>query len=165
MWEEIPNNADDISTYNGIKEIIDSQGRDMYLRRRTDQKCRCFDPVTEESNINCSTCSGLGLVYKDKRVRAFRYVVSFPTSAAYRSFQAPWGLMGMDEVIFFIYDKTVHPSISDQMVEVVTDTEGNVNRPPLIERISEINQVDDKRDTFGQLQYWALKCRKASLGK
>lgn len=163
VWEGLDDNG--ISIEQEIRSLIARHGREVYLRSRTEQKCRCYDPITEEADVDCPTCAGYGFSYKDTKVRAFKYLVSFPTSAAYRKFIADFGVMGVDEVVFYIETKTISPSINDSIIEVITDTKGLVKPPLLIERIHSINQVVDLRENYGQLAYWALRCRKNGLGK
>lgn len=155
----------EISVLEEIRALIKDHGREVFLRKRTGQRCRCFDPITEEPEVDCPTCSGYGYVYLDHRVKGFKYLVSFPTSAAYRKFIAEFGVMGTDEVIFYIEAPKLQPSLHDVVVEVITDEYGKVKRPLLIERLHDVNQVVDLRENKGRISYWALRTRRKDLGK
>lgn len=155
----------EISVHDEIHELIADHGREVYLRKRTNQKCRCADSITGEAKIDCPTCSGLGYVYLDYKVLAFKYLNTIPPSGAYRKMQATFGVMGTDETIFYIEHLGIYPSIHDCIIEVITDTDGTVSAPPLIERIHSINQIDDLRENHGQVAYWSLRCRRLDTGK
>lgn len=163
--EGIPAGDSEISVNLEVKGLLARHGREAYLRKRTGQRCHCLDPQTGEADVDCPTCSGLGYVYLDHVVRIFKVISTRQVSGAYRKEIAPFGVIAIDETVYYVETPSIRPSIHDWVVEVITDAKGKIVRPPLIERAVDVNDVVDLRENYGQLAFWALLCRKVGIGK
>lgn len=148
-----------------IRPLIARHGRQVYIRKRTSQRCSCRDPITGEASVDCSLCSSMGWVYLDHLSRAMKDSSTRPVSGSYRKTPTPFGLVSVDEVVIYLETTGINPSIHDWIIEVITDELGNVKRPPKIERIYDVNEVVDLRENYGQIAYWAVRARLIVLGK
>jgi len=162
-WDGIDDNG--ISIAQEIASIIARHGRQGYLRKKTEQKCRCLSPITGEADVDCPTCSSTGYVYLDHRIRLFRHVVTRAMSGAHRKDMSPFGVLAVDEAVVYVQHDNLFPSIHDWVIEVITDEKGDIKPPPLIERIYDIAEIYDLREDYGQVAYYALRCRKIEIGK
>lgn len=164
VWEGYED-AEEISIKDEIRALIARHGREAYLRKRTDQKCRCMDPITEEADVDCPTCSGLGYVYLDHKIKFYKHIITRAVAGAYRKDVAPFGVVATDEAVMYIEAPGLNPSVHDWLVEVRTDELGKVDYPAKIERAYDVNDVVDYRENYGQIAYWALRTRSVALGK
>lgn len=164
VWEGIEG-LEEISVKDEVRSLMARHGREAYLRKRTDQKCRCLDPITEEADVDCPTCSGLGFVYLDHKIRTFKHIITRQVSGSYRKDVAPFGVIGVDEAVMYVETTGINPSIHDWVVEVITDSLGKVDYPAKIERVYDVNDVVDWRENYGQRAFWGLRCRSVALGK
>jgi hypothetical protein len=163
-WENV-NDGIELSVSEEIKDLIERHGREGYLRKKTNQRCRCIDPLTGDPEMDCPTCSSTGYVYLDHKIYLFRHVVTRPVSGAYRKDIAPFGILMPEEVVFYIQTAGINPSAHDWVVEVITGADGKVIDPPLIERCHDVNEVYDLRENHGVVAFWTLRTRKIELGK
>ena len=158
---------DTFSMSTELKEFLDDQGREVFLRQKTEQRCSCWREDLGERDTECPTCSTFGWVYVDRKALAFKKVPTQPTSGAYRDVPAPIGELSIDESVFYLENlsQVVHPSIHDWVVECKTKSDGKLNQPYFIERVWDVNEVVDMREFHSNLSYYAIRCRRLVLGK
>ena len=150
-----------------LQDFVLEYGREMFIRQSTGQRCSCYNDLTRESDRECTSCSGFGWVYVDRKILAYRSMIADISSDTFSRIQSTLGTIVSDRcVVFFeIKSQTAYASEHDWIIECRTRSNGCLWPPYKIERIWDLTEVSDFRDLHGQFSFYQGKCRRIALGK
>lgn len=147
-----------------IKDIFDNYGHWAYLRRASDQKCNCWNPVTREADPRCPHCTGEGWAYRDKKTRIRKMPLSDLTTRTILQQVTGIGEFGVSQYVIWV-EWDLNPSDRDSIIEVKLDSDQEIAIPQDIETVWDIALVHPFRGNKGRIEYWACYVAERGVGK
>lgn len=122
----------------------------LVVRQGTQLRCSCWSEKNQESDRNCPSCFGLGMVPIIEKHTTRVQVMTIPQSLPRAIGEAPLGdLMSSGKAYFF------KPDIKVSLQDLVVEVDWSATGKPIYAggEISEVNFIDKKRFDNGQPTY------------
>src|SRR3990167_4262270 len=121
--------------------------------------CDCIDKVTSEPDIDyfCPICQGEGFIWEEIFIDVYKVTLHSDVGQAVQDTLIKSGLTNIPLVIFYTRS-SVEVTKTDKIIEIWTDSEGNVIRPYRRKALYRIGSTIDFRSDDGRLEYWKLDC-------
>lgn len=152
------------NTLDGIFPEISKKQPIILRRMRKDAnghlvKCDCVDEVTKEPDKDtyCPFCQGDGHYWDENYIDAYKVSLSGDEAKALGERLIGPGLLNIPLMVFYTRS-TVDINITDKIVEMSLDKEGQVAKPIHRNQLYRIGEVVDYRSDNGRLEYWKICC-------
>ena len=136
-------------------QILTDHGYNIFLRRRLDQFCPYYDLSLKQCTKRmCEFCSGTGFVYQDYLLKTYRKLGFNLEAGPDRELWAPIGLLGPHRNVFY-FEYDVKPLLTDRIIEVTLNEDGEPVLAYNIEKVFDITSVHAYREKKGRIEYYA----------
>jgi hypothetical protein len=157
------------ATFDGVfPEIAKAQKIALRIMKKDDNNklipCACVDELTCEPDKDtfCPYCFGEGFYWEEILVDTYKVVIRSSVGLGTKEDIFAPGLINIPIVSFYFRSdipiNVVKDICPDKVVELETDTEGNLIRPYKRQRVYRIGTAIDFRSDHGKLEYWKLDC-------
>lgn len=124
-------------------------------------KCPCVDRITNEQDRDyfCPICFGERYTWKEAYVKYYKVSISTDQHGDTTVWDKikPFGLINLSlGVFYFRYDTLIN--VSDKIIDIALNLEGNIIKPVQRQTIWAINQIAPFRSSHGRLEYIKIFC-------
>lgn len=119
--------------------------------------CDCVDDITHEPDKDnfCPVCFGVGNIWTEDYITFYKTLEDSDQDNALLNKHIEPGLINVPLVVFYVrYSANI--TKDDQIVELVLDSEGDVQSPVKRRNIYKIGIAWDYRSDNGRIEYWKL---------
>lgn len=125
------------------------------LRKSTSgvqEKCTCFNNLTNEGTLGCPYCDGLGYLWDESIISGMIFYMSLRKLAALTGYEVPYG-RSKDFPLRFITTNDIDISIGDVIYELDRNNDGFITTP--VVRVHKLFVLDGSqhRLDYGQTEY------------
>jgi hypothetical protein len=121
--------------------------------------CKCVDATTGESDIDnfCPICLGEGYIWKEIFMTCYKKILGSDVGKSKKEKLLEPGLTNVPIVVFYTRS-SVQVTRADKIVEVWTDTEGELLKPYRRKALFRIGASVELRADNGRLEYRKIDC-------
>lgn len=144
-----------VKKFRGSKQVLDwfAPGEGYLI------PCQCVDKNTKEPDLDhyCPICQGEGYLWDEIFIDTYKIDLRSDIGKSMKQNLIQPGLTNIPLMIFYT-KSTTSITRADKMVELWTDTNGDIVRPYRRLNLYRISTVMDLRSDNGKLEYWKLDC-------
>lgn len=173
VWSEpIPIDFE-IDIRSEVKEIIEQRGHYVFLRKARQQRAPSFNQRTSEAKENDPFNHGVGFLYDDYLIKIRkRPTVDLTAGGPMKEIRTEIGFSSPRTFVMYLAhppitsSPTIIPDISDMIIEVTLDDATGLPKLAYnIERIYDLQAVQEYRDKHGRIEYWSVLAQQRVIGK
>lgn len=150
--------------FDGVfPEIAKSRSFVLRKMRRTSSGdlivCDCVSPLTHEPDKDtlCTVCGGEGFLWNEFFIDAYKVEIKSDVGNALRERQISQGVINPPVANIYL-KSSVQITKEDKIVEMETDSEGNLTRPYTRKYLYRIGSLVDLRSDNGRLEFYKVNC-------
>lgn len=120
-------------------------------------KCLCVDDLTKEPDLDtfCPICHGEGFLWDETFIDSYKVVLRSDVGKSTKETLISPGNMNIPIVSFYARSNLII-TLSDKIVELYVNEEGEPIRPYRREALYRIGTPVDLRSDYGRLEYWKI---------
>lgn len=142
-------------------DMLDKYGHILALRQAVPGGlCSCIDPVTGHIVSECKDCNGTGNLFADQLGKGRLYL---PRPEIGNEQDSPLGFTASPGPVAII-EPEISPKRNDYLLELVLDSNGDLIRPPKIQRVYDVQNVYTLRDIDGKIAFYQIKLEEVAWG-